>query len=187
MTAQTAPAQGIQPEAQGAGQTAGCMLPQTGMQPGAGEASDTQMQAAAQDMQPQAAVLTSAAENEALWHAVFEEGEDGAGSFNLIRNGTFLTRVSETEFEVVAKTSFAKRFAEQKREQLETIMEHKLGRRLRMLCVEEKDYRALQAQTADGTRKAGGVSTADRSAGDPEVEHLMQLAKDALGIEIEIE
>lgn len=178
MTAQNAQAQGIQPEAQGAGQTAGCMLPQTGMQPGAGEASDTQMQAAA---------LTSAAENEALWHAVFEEGEDGAGSFNLIRNGTFLTRVSETEFEVVAKTSFAKRFAEQKREQLETIMEHKLGRRLRMLCVEEKDYRALQAQIADGTRKAGGVSTADRSAGDPEVEHLMQLAKDALGIEIEIE
>lgn len=178
MTAQNAQAQGIQPEAQGAGQTAGCMLPQTGMQPGAGEASDTQMQTA---------VLTSAAENEALWHAVFEEGEDGAGSFNLIRNGTFLTRVSETEFEVVAKTSFAKRFAEQKREQLETIMEHKLGRRLRMLCVEEKDYRTLQAQTADGTRKADGVSTADRSAGDPEVEHLMQLAKDALGIEIEIE
>ena len=187
MAAQTAQAQGIQPEAQGAGQTAGCMLPQTGMQPGAGEASDTQMQTTAQDMQPQAAALTSAAENEALWHAVFEEGEDGAGSFNLIRNGTFLTRVSETEFEVVAKTSFAKRFAEQKREQLETIMEHKLGRRLRMLCVEEKDYRTLQAQTADGTRKAGGVSTADRSAGDPEVEHLMQLAKDALGIEIEIE
>ena len=178
MAAQNAQAQGIQPEAPGAGQTAGCMLPQTGMQPGAGEASDTQMQTAA---------LTSAAENEALWHAVFEEGEDGAGSFNLIRNGTFLTRVSETEFEVVAKTSFAKRFAEQKREQLETIMEHKLGRRLHMLCVEEKDYRTLQAQTADGTRKAGGVSTADRSAGDPEVEHLMQLAKDALGIEIEIE
>lgn len=187
MTAQTAQAQGIQPEAQGAGQTAGCMLPQTGMQPGAGEASDTQMQTAAQDMQPQAAALTSAAENEALWHAVFEEGEDGAGSFNLIRNGTFLTRVSETEFEVVAKTSFAKRFAEQKREQLETIMEHKLGRRLHMLCVEEKDYRTLQAQTADGTRKADGVSTADRPAGDPEAEHLMQLAKDALGIEIEIE
>lgn len=187
MAAQTVQAQGIQPEAQGAGQTAGCMLPQTGMQPGAGEASDTQMQVAAQDMQAQAAALTSAAENEALWHAVFEEGEDGAGSFNLIRNGTFLTRVSETEFEVVAKTSFTKRFAEQKREQLETIMEHKLGRRLHMLCVEEKDYRTLQAQTADGTRKAGGVSTADRSAGDPEVEHLMQLAKDALGIEIEIE
>ncbi len=182
-----APVQGIQPEAQGAGQTAGCMLPQTGMQSGAGEASDTQMQAAAKDMQAQAAALTSAAENEVLWHAVFEEGEDGAGSFNLIRNGTFLTRVSETEFEVVAKTSFAKRFAEQKREQLETIMEHKLGRRLHMLCVEEKDYRTLQAQTADGTRKADGVSTADRSAGDPEVEHLMQLAKDALGIEIEIE
>ena len=89
--------------------------------------------------QAQTQSLLSSAENEALWHAVFEEGEDGAGSFNLIRNGTFLARVSETEFEVVAKTSFAKRFAEQKRGQLESIMERKLGRGLRMICVEEKD------------------------------------------------
>ena len=124
----------------------------------------------------------TSAENEALWHAVFEEGEDGAGSFNLIRNGTFLARVSETEFEVVAKTSFAKRFAEQKRGQLESIMERKLGRGLRMICVEEKDYHALQErQGMDET------CAADGSVPDPETEHLMQLAKDALGIEIEIE
>lgn len=132
--------------------------------------------------QAQTQSLLSSAENEALWHAVFEEGEDGAGSFNLIRNGTFLARVSETEFEVVAKTSFAKRFAEQKRGQLESIMERKLGRGLRMICVEEKDYHALQErQGMDETCAANG------SVPDPETEHLMQLAKDALGIEIEIE
>ena len=132
--------------------------------------------------QAQTQSLLSSAENEALWHAVFEEGEDGAGSFNLIRNGTFLARVSETEFEVVAKTSFAKRFAEQKRGQLESIMERKLGRGLRMICVEEKDYHALQErQGLDET------CAADGSVPDPETEHLMQLAKDALGIEIEIE
>ena len=132
--------------------------------------------------QAQTQSLLSSAENEALWHAVFEEGEDGAGSFNLIRNGTFLARVSETEFEVVAKTSFAKRFAEQKRGQLESIMERKLGRGLRMICVEEKDYYALQErQGMDET------CAADGSVPDPETEHLMQLAKDALGIEIEIE
>ena len=132
--------------------------------------------------QAQTQSLLSSAENEALWHAVFEEGEDGAGSFNLIRNGTFLARVSETEFEVVAKTSFAKRFAEQKRGQLESIMERKLGRGLRMICVEEKDYHALQErQSMDET------CAADGSVPDPETEHLMQLAKDALGIEIEIE
>lgn len=132
--------------------------------------------------QAQTQSLLSSAENEALWHAVFEEGEDGAGSFNLIRNGTFLARVSETEFEVVAKTSFAKRFAEQKRGQLESIMERKLGRGLRMICVEEKDYHALQErQGMDET------CAADGSVPDPETEHLMQLAKDALGIEIEIE
>ena len=132
--------------------------------------------------QAQTQSLLSSAENEALWHAVFEEGEDGAGSFNLIRNGTFLARVSETEFEVVAKTSFAKRFAEQKRGQLESIMERKLGRGLRMICVEEKDYHALQER--QGMREA---CAADGSVPDPETEHLMQLAKDALGIEIEIE
>ena len=132
--------------------------------------------------QAQTQSLLSSAEKEALWHAVFEEGEDGAGSFNLIRNGTFLARVSETEFEVVAKTSFAKRFAEQKRGQLESIMERKLGRGLRMICVEEKDYHALQErQSMDET------CAADGSVPDPETEHLMQLAKDALGIEIEIE
>lgn len=132
--------------------------------------------------QAQTQSLLSSAENEALWHAVFEEGEDGAGSFNLIRNGTFLARVSETEFEVVAKTSFAKRFVEQKRGQLESIMERKLGRGLRMICVEEKDYHALQErQSMDET------CAADGSVPDPETEHLMQLAKDALGIEIEIE
>lgn len=132
--------------------------------------------------QAQTQSLLSSAENEALWHAVFEEGEDGAGSFNLIRNGTFLARVSETEFEVVAKTSFAKRFAEQKRGQLESIMERKLGRGLRMICVEEKDYHALQER--QGMRE---TCAADGSVPDPETEHLMQLAKDALGIEIEIE
>lgn len=132
--------------------------------------------------QAQTQSLLSSAENEALWHAVFEEGEDGAGSFNLIRNGTFLARVSETEFEVVAKTTFAKRFAEQKRGQLESIMERKLGRGLRMICVEEKDYHALQER--QGMRE---VCAADGSVPDPETEHLMQLAKDALGIEIEIE
>ena len=132
--------------------------------------------------QAQTQNLLSSAENEALWHAVFEEGEDGAGSFNLIRNGTFLARVSETEFEVVAKTTFAKRFAEQKRGQLESIMERKLGRGLRMICVEEKDYHALQER--QGMDEA---CAADGSVPDPETEHLMQLAKDALGIEIEIE
>ena len=119
-------------------------------------------------------------ENEALWHAVFEEGEDGAGSFNLIRNGTFLARVGESEFEVVARTPFAKRFTEQKRQQLETIMEHKLGRSMRMLCVEEKEYQSLHAQGGSQHAAAGG-------AGDPQKEQLAQMAREALGIDIEIE
>ena len=80
---------------------------------------------------------------------------------------------------MVARTAFAKRFAEQKRQQLEAIMEHKLGRSMRMLCVEEKEYQRLKAQ--NGSQDAAG------GASDPQKEQLAQMAREALGIDIEIE
>ena len=92
--------------------------------------------------QAQTQSLLSSAENEALWHAVFEEGEDGAGSFNLIRNGTFLARVSETEFEVVAKTSFAK-----------------------TRTVEKHHGAQTRARTAHDLRRRKGLSRAAGTAG----------------------
>ena len=36
-----------------------------------------------------------------LWHSIFEEGEDNAGSFNLIRSGSRLHHVGDDNFTVV--------------------------------------------------------------------------------------
>lgn len=76
-------------------------------------------------------------ENEKLWHEVFEEGEDEAGSFNLIRKASFLAEVGEKTFTVIVTSSFTKRYVEQKQNRLEEIMSRKAGRPLRMLCYVE--------------------------------------------------
>lgn len=113
---------------------------------------------------------------------VFEEGEDGAGSFNLIRNGTFLARVSETEFEVVAKTTSRSGFCGAK---TRTVGKHH-GAQARARTAHDL-RRGKGLSRAAGTASMDETCAADGSVPDPETEHLMQLAKDALGIEIEIE
>lgn len=49
-----------------------------------------------------------------LWHSIFEEGEDNAGSFNLIRSGSRLHHVGDDNFTVVTGSSFTLRYVEQK-------------------------------------------------------------------------
>ncbi|MBQ1959689.1 MAG: DNA polymerase III subunit gamma/tau [Firmicutes bacterium] len=120
-----------------------------------------------------AAVMVSSADNDALWHEVFEEGEDGAGSFNLIRNGTVLAAVAENNFTVIAKTDFAKKFTEQKRDDLERIMSRKLGRPVRMLCY------------AEGENIPGQPPAAAKK--EENLEELAKQASDILGIDIEFE
>ncbi|MBR5230538.1 MAG: DNA polymerase III subunit gamma/tau [Firmicutes bacterium] len=119
-----------------------------------------------------AAVMVSSADNDALWHQVFEEGEDGAGSFNLIRNGTVLAHVDEKNFTVIANSSFTKRFVEQKREDIERIMTGKLGRPMRMLCYEEGEH--IPGQPAPKKQ-------------EEDLDALAKQASDILGIDIEFE
>ena len=119
-----------------------------------------------------AAVMVSSADNDSLWHEVFEEGEDGAGSFNLIRNGTVLACVDEKNFTVIAKTAFAKKFTEQKREDIEKIMARKLGRPVRMLCY------------AEGENIPGQPAAAKQ---EDDLDALAKQASDILGIDIEFE
>ena len=119
-----------------------------------------------------AAVMTSSAENDAIWHEVFEEGEDGAGSFNLIRNGTVLAAITENNFTVIAKTAFAKKFTEQKRDEIEKIMAGKLGRPMRMLCY------------AEGENIPGQPPVQKQ---EENLEELARQASDILGIDIEFE
>ncbi len=111
-------------------------------------------------------------DNERLWHEVFEAGEDEAGSFNLIRNGTALRHVGDGNFTVFAKSTFIKKYAEQKRDEIERIMSHKLGRPMRMLCYAEGEK--IQGDGAET------VYTDD-------TQELARKASDILGIDIEIE
>lgn len=113
--------------------------------------------------------------NDMLWHRVFEEGEDEAGSFNIIRTGTELYRVSEKNFIVAAKTNFAKKYAELQRERLEAIMADKLGRHVQMICCLESE---LKKHAHSG----------EEPKSEPEDDRkLAEEASRILGIEIEID
>ena len=130
-------------------------------------------------VQKETPVMEQPAENEALWHAVFEEGEDGAGSFNLIRNGTVLKEVGEKTFTVIATSPFAKRYAEQKQQQIEGIMSRKVGKPMRMVCVSQGE-----AVPGSGAAGAGGTQAADKKEN---LEDMARKASEILGMDIEIE
>jgi len=115
-------------------------------------------------------------ENDRLWHRVFEEGEDEAGSFNLIRSGTMLYHVGEKNFTVVANNDFTKKYTEQKRDLIEKIMADKLGHPVQMVCCLESEI-AKQAQILE--EKAEEPKEDDRK--------LAEEASRILGVDIEID
>lgn len=104
----------------------------------------------------------------ALWHRIFEEGEGSAGSFNLIRSGTELHHVGEDNFTVVTNSSFTLRYVEQKRKEIEKLMERQIGRHLKLICRLKEDL--LQEKDEDS-----------------ETEKIAREAGKLLGIDIEIE
>ena len=111
--------------------------------------------------------LLSKQEIDALWHRIFEEGEGSASSFNLIRSGTVLHTVGETQFVVLAKNDFTRKYVEQKRVDLEKLMERHLGRHLKLVChLESEDVKLAE---------------------EDEMESLAKMASEALGIHVEIE
>ncbi len=115
-------------------------------------------------------------ENDRLWHRVFEEGEDEAGSFNLIRSGTMLYHVGEKNFTVVANNDFTKKYIEQKRDLIEKIMADKLGHPVQMVCCLESEI-AKQTQMIE--EKAEEPKEDDRK--------LAEEASRILGVDIEID
>ncbi len=109
----------------------------------------------------------SQAQMDDLWHQIFEEGEGSASSFNLIRSGTTLGNVGESQFTVLAKTGFAQRYAEKMRPELEHLMERHLGRHLKMICRRESEEQKQEA--------------------DCQFENLAKMVGETLGIHVEIE
>ena len=104
-----------------------------------------------------------------LWHSIFEEGEDNAGSFNLIRSGSRLHHVGDDNFTVVTGSSFTLRYVEQKRPELEKLMEKHMGRPMKLICRLEGD---LPSESASD---------------ESETEKIAREAEELLGINIEIE
>lgn len=107
-------------------------------------------------------------ENDTLWHRIFEEGEGSAGSFNLIRSGTTLECISDDCFVVEACSSFTKRYVEQKKEQLENMMEAHTGKRLKLRCRLKEDKTEVSEEKKS-------------------VEELAEEAGNILGINIDVE
>ena len=125
--------------------------------------------------QPPAFAIDENKENEILWRQVFEEGEDEAGSFNLIRKGTRLYHLGEKNFTVLANNDFTKRYTEQMRDLIEKIMADKLGHRLQMVCCLESELGNHQESEED----AKSAKEEDRE--------LAKRASEILGIEVEID
>ena len=168
------PAQAAAPSVNTAADTAYCTVP---------DSDSVENTRREKETAPPKPVMEQSAENEALWHAVFEEGEDGAGSFNLIRNGTVLAEVSEKTFTVIATSPFAKRYAQQKQQLIEGIMSRRLGRPMKMLCYSEGE------NIPGGSRIGAHVGPGGTAGADTEenMEDMARKASEILGMDITIE
>ena len=115
--------------------------------------------------------------NDILWQQVFEAGENEVGSFNILRSSTELIHLGEKSFTLLAKTPFAKNFAENQRDLIEKIMKDKIGHHLQMVCCVESELEK-ERMMAEPTIQQ---NTADEDA------KLAQQASEILGIDIEID
>lgn len=69
-----------------------------------------------------------------LWTKIFEDGEAQKGSFNIIRKGASLEKITDVEF-MVSSSSTVKAYLENNCMIIEDLMEKHTGKRRRMRCV----------------------------------------------------
>ncbi len=103
-----------------------------------------------------------------IWQRVFEEAEDIKGSFNLIRTGTTLAGINETEFIVITHGDFVNTYLKDNQNQICQLMEHVIGRKLKMLIRSEEQQE-------------------DIAAPDQEMEELAARVGQELGVKVRIE
>jgi DNA polymerase-3 subunit gamma/tau len=91
------------------------------------------------DKAPESSPATAEADSafpdmDLLWTKIFEDGEAQKGSFNIIRKGASLEKITDTEFEV-SSGSTVKAYLENNCMIIEDLMEKHTGKRRRMRCV----------------------------------------------------
>ncbi len=104
---------------------------------------------------------------EAIWKAVFEDGEAAKGSFYMIGSSGRLTEIGDHHFTVEMNSELVKNHAEKNRQLLENLMEKHTGAR-----------RIMELKT---------VSEGSSSADTRSVEEIAKDAGELLGINIEIQ
>jgi len=112
------------------------------------------------------AVESFSASNDELWSSIFDDGEASDGSYNLIRLGTKLAKITEDSFVVVANGSFTQGYVEQKKADLERFMAQKTGKKMKLVC---KLQGQVKAEEKDDTKE------------------IAREAEELLGIKIDIE
>ncbi len=112
------------------------------------------------------AAANSGFDCEAVWNAVFEDGEAAKGSFYIIGSGSRLTEIGENHFIVQASSEHVRKHAERNRVLLEDLIEKHTGKR-----------RTMQLVTDGGQIRSTGMS----------IEDVARDASQVLGINIEIE
>jgi DNA polymerase-3 subunit gamma/tau len=97
-----------------------------------------------------------------LWERIFEDGESQKGSFNIIRKGASLERLTDTEFFVSAGPT-VRVYLEKNAKILEDLMEKHTGRRRLLRCVPREG----EGSEAAAGRPADIASNAQRILGFP--------------------
>ena len=94
----------------------------------------------------------------AVWNAVFEDGEAAKGSFYIIGSGGRLQDIGENEFTVVVNSEHVKSHAEKNRALLEDLMEKHTGkRRIMKLILEGTEKQTGGKSVEEIAREAGGI------------------------------
>lgn len=104
---------------------------------------------------------------DALWNAVFEDGEAAKGSFYMIGSSGRLVEIGDDYFTIEMTSASIKDLAELNRELLETLMEKHTGKR-----------RIMKLISTDGKAAAQGGQS---------IEEITRSAEALLGIDIEIQ
>lgn len=99
---------------------------------------------------------------EAVWEAVFKDGEAAKGSFYLIGSGGRLTNISQEQFTITVESEHVKTHTENNRKLLENLMEKHTGKR-RVMCIEEASKKPVEstgsmADIARDVEKLTGIS-----------------------------
>ena len=93
-----------------------------------------------------------------IWNDIFEAGEGIKGSFNLLRLGTYLAGINEKEFKIIAQNDNKKDYVMKNEKELAQMMEDRVGRKLKLVCVTEKQAGEMTEEEDKIERAAEEVS-----------------------------